>query len=245
MILHIPHSSTKLPEDFDVLGAVSLEKELQRMTDWHTDELFSYDDASRVVFPYSRLYCDVERFRDDDDEYMSTKGMGVCYANSSYGEPLRVVDKVEKEFILSTHYDIHHQQLSEQVKNELQKSAEALIVDCHSFSNEVLPHEESRVRPDICIGTDAFHTPMELLSYVYSYFIKRGYSVAINQPFSGTMVPLKYYGKDQRVKSIMIEVNRKLYLDDEFKKSENFEKIHTLIGGLLAKLGSNNDTIMK
>ena len=43
----------------------------------------------------------------------------------------------------------------------------------------------------------------------------------------------------------MIEVNRKLYLDDNFKKSENFEKIHTLIGGLLAKLGSNNDTIMK
>ena len=50
MILHIPHSSTKLPKDFDVLGAVSLEKELQRMTDWHTDELFSYDNASRVVF---------------------------------------------------------------------------------------------------------------------------------------------------------------------------------------------------
>jgi len=243
MILHIPHSSTKLPKDFHLFESVSLEKEFQRMTDWYTDELFRCRDAKRVVFPYSRLYCDVERFRDDEDEYMVKKGMGVCYTQSSYGKPLRVVDKIEKEFILSTYYDEHHQELSKQVENELQKRGEALIVDCHSFSNEVLPHEESSIRPDICIGTDAFHTPMALLSDLYNYFIKSGYSVAINKPFSGTIVPLKYYGKDQRVKSIMIEINRKLYLDDTFQKSENFEDIQTLIYGLLTKI-SRYDTII-
>jgi len=241
MILHIPHSSTKLPKDFYVFEGVSLEKELQRMTDWHTDELFSYDNAKRVVFPYSRLYCDVERFRDDSDEYMSTKGMGVCYSQSSYGKPLRVVDKIEKEFILSTYYDTHHQQLSTQVTNELQTKGKSLIIDCHSFSNEILPHEESSIRPDICIGTDAFHTPMELLSYVYNYFADKGYSVEINQPFAGTIVPLRYYRKDQNVKSIMIEINRKLYLDDDFKKSEKFQTIHNLIDGLLEKLDLEYD----
>ena len=34
LILHIPHISTKLPESFHVREGVSLEQELERMTDW-------------------------------------------------------------------------------------------------------------------------------------------------------------------------------------------------------------------
>ncbi len=47
------------------------------------------------------------------------------------------------------------------------------------------------------------------------------------------MVPLKFFGKDKRVKSIMIEVNRKLYLDEDFEKNENFTKIKQIINGAL------------
>ena len=136
----------------------------------------------------------------------------------------------------STHYDKHHKQFTDLVTAELEENGTALIMDCHSFSNEVLPHEESNVRPDICIGTDDFHTPLELLQEVCHYFEEQGYEVAVNQPFAGTIVPLKYYGKDQRVSSIMIEVNRKLYLDENFQKSEDFEKIRTLISSLLQKI---------
>jgi len=95
MILHIPHSSTTLPDSFQVLDGVLLEKEFQRMTDWFTDELFDYAGAKKLVFPYSRLYCDVERFRDDDKEEMVKKGMGVCYTSSSFGHKLRVVGDEE------------------------------------------------------------------------------------------------------------------------------------------------------
>ena len=37
-----------------------------------------------------------------------------------------------------------------------------------------------------------------------------------NQPFSGTIVPMKHYHKDQRVQSLMIEINRWLYLAEDF-----------------------------
>ncbi len=236
MILHIPHSSTVLPNTFKVSEGISLQKEFQRMTDCFTDELFDYNKATKLVFPYSRLYCDVERFRDDNDEAMSKKGMGVCYTTSSFGTKLREVSEEEKEFIKSTHYDAHHKQFEALVEEELKERGSALIVDCHSFSNEVLPHEESSVRPDICIGTDDFHTPVDLIVTVSDIFKEAGLNVVINQPFAGTIVPLKFYGKDKRVKSIMIEVNRKLYLNEKFEKSEKFNDVQNLIGNVLKKI---------
>ncbi len=233
MILHIPHSSTTLPETFKVQEGVSLEKEFQRMTDWFTDELFDY--STKLVFPFSRLYCDVERFREDADEPMATKGMGVCYTRSSFGGELREVTQKEKSFIKAAYYDTHHKRFTDLVADEL-KNGSALIVDCHSFSDEVLPHEESTIRPDICIGTCSFHTPVELTEAVYNHFKGQGYTVAINQPFAGTIVPLEYYKKDKRVESIMIEINRKLYLNKNYKKSKDFAVVKGMIDTLLHQL---------
>ena len=229
IILHIPHSSTYIPESFQVSEGVSLEHELERMTDWFTDELFDFGGAAKLVFPYSRLYCDVERFRKDSDEPMASKGMGVCYISTSFGSKLREVSGREKAFIKSTLYDKHHKKLESLVDAALEAQRRVLIIDCHSFSNVQLPHEESSVRPDICIGTNDFHTPLALIEHLQSYFENAGLSVAINEPFSGTMVPLKHYHKDRRVRSIMIEVNRKLYLNDKFEKNENFNRMKGII----------------
>ncbi len=237
VILHIPHSSTYVPDTFKVLDGVSLKKEFQRMTDWYTDELFDFDEAKKLIFPYSRLYCDVERFRKERDEPMVKKGMGVCYTRTSYGTKLREVSSKEKVFIKSTIYDKHHKKLEALVDEDLEEQGSALIIDCHSFPNEILAqHKESDMRPDICLGTDSFHTPIELMEYLHNYFEKEGLMIAINKPFAGTMVPLKFYHKDKRVKSIMIEVNRKLYLDKNFEKNENFVKIKQLIHNTLKNI---------
>ena len=230
MILHIPHSSTRIPETFKVSEGVSLEKEFQRMTDWYTDEIFDLDEAEKLIFPYSRLYCDVERFRSDRDETMAKKGMGVCYTRTSYGTKLRDVSSKEKVLIKSTIYAEYNKKLETLVEEELYVQGSALIIDCHSFPNEFLAqHDESDKRPDICLGTDSFHTPVELMEQLRDYFEQKGLSVAINEPFAGTMVPLKFYGKDRRVKSIMIEVNRKLYLEENFEKNNNFNSLKQLI----------------
>jgi N-formylglutamate amidohydrolase len=233
MILHIPHSSTKISDDFMVDDGVSLKKEFERMTDWYTDELFDFPEAKKLVFQYSRLYCDVERYRNDEDEEMAAKGMGVCYEKTSFGTKLRGVSQDEKDFIKLNYYDTHHKQFTSMVKDELEKDGNALIVDCHSFSNEVLPHEESLVRPDICVGTYEYHTPVALSTLVCAAFINAGFSVDTNEPFAGTIVPLDFLNKNKNVTSIMIEVNRKLYLDSNFQKNQNFYKIKTIITDVL------------
>ena len=57
-----------------------------------------------------------------------------------------------------------------------------------------------------------------------------GYSTARDQPFSGTIVPMKHYQKDRRVQSLMIEINRWLYLGEDY--SVDSERTKTLVNVL-------------
>jgi N-formylglutamate amidohydrolase len=91
-----------------------------------------------------------------------------------------------------------------------------LIVDAHSFPARPLPYEayQDPDRCDICVGTDPFHTPIWLADLAIHEFRNRGYRVEVNCPFGGSLVPEKHYRQDKRVLSIMIEVNRSLYMDE-------------------------------
>ena len=223
MILHIPHAST-YTENLEFLAEIK--DELNTMTDFYTDDIFDYE-CTRVIAPISRLVCDMERFEDDDLEEMSKMGMGVCYTKTAHGEPFRDVSKAEKKRILKKYYYPHHKALTRAVDDELALYKKTLVIDCHSFPNKPLPCNLSQDtnRPDICIGTDSFHTPKYIIEILKKYFSDCGYSVKIDDPFAGTLIPMKYYQQDKRVHGVMIEINRKLYQDDKMKKSSNYPQL--------------------
>ena len=223
-LIHIPHSSVTIPENCSFL--IDPEAELNHMTDRFTDELFDLP-AQTLIFPISRLVCDVERFRDDRMEEMARRGMGVCYTRTHDGKPLRCVTPQQREAILSCWYDPHHRRLSGLVSETLACFGRCTIWDCHSFSPVPLPYEpdQNPDRPDICIGTDRFHTPPELAAQITEAFRDRGYRVSVNTPYAGTIVPLEVLHRDPRVRSVMIEVNRGLYLDGTFGKNRGFSRL--------------------
>jgi N-formylglutamate deformylase len=231
LILNIPHASTFIPkEDLESVFLVhgkDLKKELLNMTDWYTDELFVHGIGKEVVAKVSRLVCDTERFSHDDQESMSEKGMGFCYRRGYNNEEIKDFSTNYQDEVLWRYYAPHHIALTDAVQESLNANDSALILDCHSFSDIPLPYEPNQDdRPDICIGTDDYHTPQKLTDYVMHYFERQGYSVAINSPYSGSIVPLRYYQKDERVKSIMVEVNRRLYLEPGTnKKNARFKDI--------------------
>jgi N-formylglutamate deformylase len=219
MILHIPHSSRVIPEsmrDQFVLRDAELSAELTLMTDAFTDELFSLAGATILRFPISRLVVDVERFPDDADEPMSKVGMGMIYTRTTSGLNLRRALEAQERTSLVSIYETHHQALSRQVSSELARQGNALVVDCHSFPSCPLPcdRDQSVPRPDFCIGTDSFHTPEALAESTALNLRKLGYTVRLNRPYEGTLVPMESYKRDRRVASIMIEVNRRLYMDE-------------------------------
>lgn len=238
LFLHIPHSSRLIPKEYlseFVLSEDELSEELLKMTDSYTDELFP-QKYERIVFPVSRLVCDPERFRDDKKEEMSKRGMGAVYTHGSSGQLLRVVRN--REAILRRFYDAHHEKFCSAVKRIVEEFGACLIVDCHSFSNIPLPYEteQNEIRPDICVGTDGYHTPERLIDFSKEFFNGRGYSVEINTPYAGSVVPIEYFKKDKRVASIMIEINRSLYMDKEGNRNENFKKIQADLLNLCVSL---------
>ena len=88
-------------------------------------------------------------------------------------------------------------------------------------------------RSDFCIGTDDFHTSEESVATVEKIFLSYGYSTARNQLFSGTIVPMKHYRKDYRVHSLIIEINRRLYMgDDYWVDSERIQKLISMLEGV-------------
>jgi N-formylglutamate amidohydrolase len=221
-LLHVPHASTHIdPQDLDLfcVPPEELQRELGRLTDHFTDELFAPANATHQIqlrHAVSRFVVDPERFECDEDEPMAGRGMGVLYQRGTQGQLLRPEIPIERrEDLLNRYYRPHHQALERLVESALQEHGKAIIIDCHSYPDEPLPSDvdQTRPRPDLCFGTDAFHTPAGVVDALSEIAERHGLSVGIDWPYAGTVVPMKFLGADQRVVSVMIEVNRRLYME--------------------------------
>lgn len=243
MIVHVPHASTVIPPDWRhvcLLGDESLERELLAMTDAYTDDLFSVSGATAVQFPVSRLVVDPERFIDDTSEPMSARGMGVIYTHTSQRARLRHEPSTEERIaLLSRFYEPHHAALTTAVEGALAADGSCLVLDAHSFASRALPYEldQDPRRPDICLGTDPFHTPPALVVLASNLFKSAGWSVDIDRPFAGALVPLRHYRTDSRVTALMVEVNRGLYMDERTgERGANYESVRATLQRVLQAL---------
>ena len=233
LILHIPHSSTIIPfKEGYCISDEMLHQEILKLTDWYTDDLFENDIDSSIKAPFSRIFCDTERFSDDSQEIMAKYGMGVLYEKTDTGEPLRIVTPELRKNILDNYYWNHHNRLTQSVQLQLEQFGSAKIVDCHSFPHKPLTRalDQSDFRPDFNIGTDAFHTPQKWIEASVKFFEEKGYSLGVDKPYEGTIVPMDYYQKDKNVQSIMLEINRRLYLQEPSnEKSNQYQKTKQVV----------------
>lgn len=214
-VLHIPHSSTLIPNS-DVYLNDGWMDDVTHFTDWASDMIFDVAGVDKVIFPYSRVWCDVERF-DEAREPMYKHGHGRFYTHNLYGEEYRLLPDAHRLAI--DDYNTHHAYMKMIVESKLAKYNTVTIIDCHTFPDTPTPIDENQLdnRPLICLGTNE-HTDQHLLHKFKSSFESFGYTVGVNTPYAGSYVPEYYYDtKDYRVRSIMVEINRKLYMDGSFE----------------------------
>lgn len=242
LILHIPHSSTIIPfKDGYCISDEALNQEILKLTDWYTDDLFENEMDISIKAPFSRIFCDTERFSDDSQEIMAQFGMGVLYEKTDTGELLRKVTTELRKSILDNYYWKHHNEFTRVVEQGLQQYGKVVIVDCHSFPHKALKRalDQSNFRPDFNIGTDTFHSPPNLIDASIQFFKEKGYSLGVDKPYSGAIVPLQYYKKDKNVQSIMLEVNRALYLKEPTnEKNKEYSDIKLVVQDFLSLIRS-------
>ncbi len=130
IIIHIPHSSLTYPQEFldkVIITPEELEKENIFISDYLVDKLISFP-ANIIKFPYSRLFCDVERFKDDKQEVMSQYKMGVVYQNNSQLKKFINYDETYKNWVITNFYEPHHQKLDNLTKKILAQYNSCYII---------------------------------------------------------------------------------------------------------------------
>jgi N-formylglutamate deformylase len=240
ILLHIPHSSTFLPEELIArthLMHSELKKYAAYMADLYTDELFIDERMTSIIAPISRLYCDVERYRDDDQEPMSHYQMGVVYEATYDCKPLIDIDETYRDSVLLSYYDKYHAALDDLALSLYQINNSLIVLDCHSFHEAMVVDAGSKREnyPDICIGySPTTINPIEtkLIQQIHNHFEANGYTVAHNVPFSGSLIPNAMLHLNN-VSSVMIEINKRLYLDaNQNRLQPGFERLQAVVHGL-------------
>ena len=232
MILNIPHSGT------ETLGRNIKRADILRGTDWFTDELFHHTNTDRVVQKVSRFVVDCERLPDDIEPLLK-EGYGICYRKDFDGNDIEVTNKEE----LLKIYDDHHQKLNFETRKILPYIPVVFMIDCHSYG-------DAQIKSDIdfCLGFNNDFNNFEMLEKMKNLLEEKGYKVGINSPYSNAIVPNQFYG-NELVKSIMIEVNKRLYLKnqntEQFEKSEDFEKTQQVITDLLEIISQEEESYAK
>ncbi|MCE4267222.1 N-formylglutamate amidohydrolase [Rhodococcus globerulus] len=221
VVVHVPHSSRLIPPDIRadlMLTDKELAGELDEATDTATDEIALAALARVGVRPtivinqLSRLVIDPERFPDGDPA--ESFGRGAVYTRTCTGEPLRTEPYPCRADLIDAYFRPYAGAVTAAVENRLNVCGRVIVIDLHSYPQKPSAFEDtSAPRPRLCIGTDPAHTPGWLTDAARGAFTSLG-EISENTPYGGTYVPLRHYGIDDRVSSVMIELRRDTYLTD-------------------------------
>jgi len=161
-----------------------------------------------IVFPWCRLYCDVERLIHDP---LAAQGLGVSYFRRMPDGTVRSWGDPNDAYRLYVDY---HARVTRQLI-DLCSSGRVLLIDCHSFSAQatlLCPHPTTDV--DICIGfnDDTTRPSDAVLEAIRDHFTSRRYHVSLNTPFACSKTFDMPDGN--RYHSVMIELNKRIYMDE-------------------------------
>jgi N-formylglutamate amidohydrolase len=91
-------------------------------------------------------------------------------------------------------------------------------------------------RLDFCLGNlRGTSSTEEFIGFVAEVIRKQGFTCSVNTPYTGGELNRRYGKADGRQESIMIEINKKKFMDvASFRKNEGFDAIQAVARAVLA-----------
>lgn len=235
LILAIPHSSTHIVNDGTIEKTMfaRVQRDALLCADLYTDFLFDYPDAKKIICPISRMMVDVERYLDSEKEEMASFNRGAFYKVLNDG---KTIFRNNINIDLLDIYTQYHKELSKAVELVKKENKEPFIIDCHSFNEQPFCFDsckdiENR-KVDFCFGyNNKEDIPKIVFSKIEIWAKENNFSYAFNVPYSGSITT------DNCNKSLMIEVNKRIYLEkDNITPKKYMRVIKSAISDLLKSL---------
>ena len=235
LVLDSPHSGTSYPSDFrhacDPL-------KLRQAEDTFVESLWGFAPtlgATLVHALFPRSYIDVNRALDEIDESMldapwpglkcpGTKvglGKGLVWRALDDGTPVydRKLSVAEVQARISRCWMPYHGILARTIDSLGRYHRQLIHLNCHSMPSMAAAFSTEYpgvAHPDVVLGDRDGTTADPRLTRAIGRFLEaRGYSVAINHPYKGVEIVRRYGGPDANRHSIQVELNRRLYMDEQ------------------------------
>ena len=185
--------------------------------------------ADIIIAKCSRAVVDLNRSRTAIDHSMFNKvfehepvsekqmikyGLGV-FPNKIFGKtilknPLPFSYAVH---MLEHYYDPFHKSLKKQIMYLSNLFGFCYHIDLHTMPSKALLNFKKE--PDIVLGDNFGKScSIGLISYFQNVFQENGFTVEVNNPYAGGFITRNYGNPSKGVHTIQIEINRKIYMDE-------------------------------
>ncbi|WP_440408224.1 N-formylglutamate amidohydrolase [Neorhizobium petrolearium] len=237
LVFDSPHSGLTIP-DFER----TVSDELVRVAaDTYVDDLFGFAPsigAPLLIAHFPRSFLDLNRSVKDVDVEMiegewphptrdsaaARRGMGLAWRYAwgdtpMYGRKLTVKELEER---IETYWRPYHREIVRLLDETHATFGKVYHVNCHSMpaiGHVLSPDPPGTVRKDVVVGDyDGQSSEPDFVNLVIETLGGLGYSVSLNVPFRGAELVSAYSAPAKNRHSIQIELNRKLYMDEDTRE---------------------------
>ena len=238
LVLDSPHSGVNYPEDFRPACALEV---LRRAEDTHVEKLYDFAPGLGVawieaLFPRSYLDAnrnvtelDVTLLDDPWDQPLATDqavlskvrlGKGLIWRCTDEGVDIydRKLGAAEVRQRIERCWRPYHAAVAQAIADAHARHGYSIHLNCHSMPAVAASHATDfpgLVHADFVIGDrDGSSASPALSGLVCEVLRGFGYEVAYNHPYKGVELVRRYGEPAAQRHSIQVEVNRKLYMDE-------------------------------
>jgi N-formylglutamate deformylase len=263
LVLDSPHSGTVYPGDF---GHACDMGELRQAEDTHVEELYDFAPSLGIawieaIFPRSYLDAnrnvteiDPEMFEDAWGGEVVTEpkarakvrlGKGLIWRVTDNGTPIysRKLRAAEIESRIDNCWKPYHAAVQAAIEAAHARHGYSIHINCHSMpavSGQFSTDYPGLVHADFVIGDrDGTTANSHLSRKICTHLESLGFSASYNHPYKGVELVRRYGDPAHQRHSIQIEINRKLYMNEETlqlapQSARLKDALRSLLGMLLA-----------
>ncbi len=233
LLISIPHSGEKVPKEAYWLHSLPnriLMYDVDRFVDKLYQPILNTLKIPHIITPWHRYMVDCNRGLSDIDS-QSVQGakphppqpIGLHWRTTTAGFTLikKPLTKKLSNQIIDKYYKPFFNDIDNIYNNFLKNGAKKIYhLDLHSMPSQgtQVHRDPGKKRSDIVICTiDGTTAQKNWTTQVIAAYQSQGLSVSVNMPYKGGTVVQKYGQPKKNQQAIMVEVNRKLYMNEQSK----------------------------